>query len=35
MAIHQPTNLAVRVVEALEKYADLITKPDTDQQARI
>jgi DNA topoisomerase-1 len=24
----QPTNLAVRVVEALEKYADLITKPD-------
>jgi DNA topoisomerase-1 len=24
----QPTNMAVRVVEALEKYADLITKPD-------
>ncbi len=24
----QPTNMAVAVVEALEKYADLITKPD-------
>ncbi len=24
----QPTNLAVRVVEALEKHADMITKPD-------
>lgn len=24
----QPTNMAVRVIEALEKYADLITRPD-------